>query len=149
MHIHSYSMLPDSDLRLSTIARIPMEVVLLGTADEARAAFEAEGINYFFVSKELLIYSPLPHSPLFAPETIGQHLGVKWTDGTSYLLTWAGPDTQPLDAAFLARYVEQIRESPTMQSYPAEELKEVFTRFRTDGLKPFRLPWYHRGWPKR
>jgi len=42
---------------------------------------------------------------LFAPDTIGRYLGIKWSDGSTYLLTWIGPETRPLDSDFLEAYV--------------------------------------------
>jgi hypothetical protein len=36
---------------------------------------------------------------------IGQHLGIVWqSEAHSYLLTWAGQDTKPLDAEFMEKY---------------------------------------------
>jgi hypothetical protein len=45
----------------------------------------------------------LQYSKLFAPKEIAAHLAIKWTDGTSYLLTWPGPDTRPITDEFLDR----------------------------------------------
>jgi len=146
LHTHSYCMLPDADLRTIVAARSPFSVLLFGTPAEGRRSLEEEGINYFFVSKELQLSSYLPVTPLFAPDTISEHLGVRWTDGTSYLLTWTGPETHPLDAAFLDRYAEQVRECPAVQSFPLQDMRRVYAYLQEHGLKPFRLPWYHRGW---
>jgi hypothetical protein len=52
----------------------------------------------------------LPYSQLFAWHKIGQYLGVKWTDGTAYLLTWSGPETTPLSADFYDAYAERLAE---------------------------------------
>jgi hypothetical protein len=145
-HCHDYSMAPDSDVRRICSSPTPLDSILLGSADQAREAFEAQGVRYFFVSKELQMRSLLHHSPLFAPEEIGRHMGVCWTDGTSYLLTWAGADTVPLDDTFLASYTKQTAESPMMNSFELDELRAVFTDLKQNGLKPRRLPWHHRGW---
>jgi len=147
LHIHSYSMLPNCDMRAFMSSRTPMSALLTGTAEELRCAFEAEGIRYFFISNELQVACPMPLCALFAPETIGHYLGVKWTDGTSYLLTWLSEDTQPLDSSFLNRYAQQVRESPHVQNFPIDDWQRAFSDyFREGGLKAQRLPWYHRGW---
>src|SRR5258705_11600893 len=78
--------------------------LMFGTAEEGRRILQSEGLNYFLFTSEVEILDPLPLSPLFHPDNIARHLGVRWTDGTSTLLTWLGPDTKPLDAAWLATY---------------------------------------------
>jgi len=50
--------------------------------------------------------------PLFAPETIGRYLGVKWSDNSTFLLTWIGPDTMPIGPDFLDAYT-RLRAAPT------------------------------------
>jgi hypothetical protein len=47
---------------------------------------------------------------LFAPDTIGRYLGVKWSDGSTYLLTWIGPETHPLGPDFLEAYIRRRSE---------------------------------------
>jgi hypothetical protein len=37
--------------------------------------------------KDCRIIDLLPFSRLFAPEMIGRYLGVKWSDGSTFLLT--------------------------------------------------------------
>ena len=39
--------------------------------------------------------------PPVAPDTIGRYLGVKWSDGSAFLLTWIGPETTPIGPDFL------------------------------------------------
>jgi hypothetical protein len=46
----------------------------------------------------------LVYSQLFAANNIGQYLGVKWTDGNAFLLTWIGPNTVPIGPDFLTVY---------------------------------------------
>jgi len=50
----------------------------------------------------------LPYSKLFAPDTIGDYLGIKWTDGSAFLLTWSGPDTTPITSEFLEIYRKRL-----------------------------------------
>jgi len=140
-HIHSYSMLPNTDLRSFMSSATPLDIALTKTREETRRAFEKDGISYFFISTELSLTTPLPFSPFFSPQTIGDHLGVKWTDGTSYLLTWAGPDTQPLDRNFLERYAKQVKECSFLDFFPVDDWKAIFADFERNGLKPRRLPW--------
>src|SRR5262249_27324573 len=104
LHVHSYCMLPECRVFgwLSTRTASDMDVVLFGEPQHAIESLKKAGINFFFVSRELAspglgIQSPTVFSPVLAPDSIATHLGVKWTDGTSYLLTWRGDGTQPID----------------------------------------------------
>jgi hypothetical protein len=99
------------------------------------------GINFFFVSKELKLYTPLALSPVLSPDHIDQYLGVKWTDGTSYLLTWLDEGVQPLHQDFLTAYRDLVKESPTISSFPISDWRSVFTYFGKNGLHPYHLPW--------
>jgi len=148
LHTISHSMLPDMELLTPYAYRSRLSVLLFATPAEGRRTLQEDGINYFFVSKELPLHSCLPVAALFAPDTIAEHLGVRWSDGTSYLLTWIGQETHPIDAAFLRRYAEQVRECPCVQGFPLKGFREVYAHFRDQGLKPFPLPWDHRVWKK-
>ena len=68
----------------------------------AKQRLQEADLNYFLFMKDYRIIDLLPFSRLFAPETIGRYLGVKWSDGSTFLLTWIGPDTTP-DRARLPR----------------------------------------------
>jgi hypothetical protein len=81
--------------------------VLNGSPETAQSVLRSEGLNYFIYSSSRGILDVLPYSRLFAPWTIGRYLGIKWTDGTEYLLTWRGPGIQPLGARFMDSYVTQ------------------------------------------
>jgi hypothetical protein len=78
--------------------------VLTGTAQQEKKLLQEAGINYFLVIKGQPLIVLLPISPLFAVDTIGRFLGIKWTDGSAFLLTWIGPDTEPIGADFLDIY---------------------------------------------
>jgi hypothetical protein len=82
-------------------------------------------------------------SPLFSPDNIAQNLGVRWTDGTTTLLTWLGPGVQPLDKAWLADYRHAVEESGTARSFPYEAMKKIFARLNATPhpWRPFQLPW--------
>jgi hypothetical protein len=60
--------------------------------------------------KDFRLLDLLPFSRLFSPETIGQYLGVKWTDGSTFLLTWKGPGTIPIGSDFLEAYTRRRNE---------------------------------------
>jgi hypothetical protein len=117
--------------------------VLFGTPEEARQILQDEGLNYFLFSAEAAILDPLPLSPLFHPDTISKYLGIRWTDGTSSLLTWLGPETVPLDAAWLTNYRRAIEQSGTIARYPYEDMKAIFARLHATPhpWRSFKLPW--------
>jgi len=147
-NLQSYCMLPDCRvLSWDNTRTVPdFDAVLFGTPDEAVAAIKRAGINYFFYSTELGdlpngIATPIVLSPIFAPDAIAQYFGIKWTDGTSYLLTWRPQSERPVDESFLAAYRRQVREAPIAVSFPLAEWRAVFEHFRTFGLHPYRLPW--------
>jgi hypothetical protein len=78
--------------------------IMFGTPEEARVALQKAGINYFLFSKELKSADPLMTAPLFSPELVSRYLGVRWTDGTTALLTWLDHDTMPFDESWLQAY---------------------------------------------
>jgi len=147
-NLQSYCMLPDCRvLRWDDTRTIPeFETVLFGTDDEAVAAVKRAGIDFFFYSTQLAdlpsgISTPIVLAPIFRPDAIADHFGIKWTDGTSYLLTWRDRSVRPLDDAFLAVYRRQVARSPIAASFPVVAWREVFEHFKASGLRPYRLPW--------
>jgi hypothetical protein len=84
--------------------------VLNGSPEQSRNILQQEGLNYFLFSKELPLLDLLPYSRLFAIDEIAKHLAIKWTDGSTYLLTWPGPETKPIDAEFLDAYRERLQQ---------------------------------------
>jgi hypothetical protein len=73
-----------------------LDEILGGDPDLAKLRLQQAGLDYFLFMKEYRMIDLLPFSRLFAPETIGRYLGIKWSDGSTYLLTWIGPDTTPI-----------------------------------------------------
>jgi len=71
----------------------------------AKRRLQEAGLNYFLFSKTSRLIDLTPYGKLFEPDIIGRYLGIKWGDGSTYLLTWIGPETRPLDADFLEAYV--------------------------------------------
>jgi len=82
--------------------------VFFGPPAEARRILESESMNYFFISWDMEARDVLSCAPLLSVEHIAENLGVKWTDGTSYLLTWLGPGVTPLTPDWIAKYRAHI-----------------------------------------
>ena len=135
-HIHSYCMLPDCDLDVFRYVSMTGhdERVLFGTPEEARSALQTAGLNYFLFSNELDIGDPVVGAPLFAPDTIANYFGLRWTDGTTSLLTWIGPDTSPLSKNWIATYCHAVLRSPSGFYWGA--MRHVF-----EDLYPRQHPW--------
>jgi hypothetical protein len=96
---------------------------ILGTdPDLAKQRLQEAGLNYFLFRKDYRLIDLLPYGRLFAPDTIGRYLGVKWSDGTSFLLTWIGPDTTPIGPDFLDAYVRRRAEPDALQWFKFDEL---------------------------
>ena len=88
-----------------------LDDILGGTPDLAKQRLQEAGLNYFLFRKDKMILDLLPYSRLFAPDVIDQYLGIRWTDGTTYLLTWIGPETKPIQSDFLGSYVSRRAEA--------------------------------------
>jgi hypothetical protein len=146
-HIHSYCMLPDCNAqgRLSFRFSPSWQTVIFGPPAPARDTLKSEGLSYFFFSKELslAVQDLLPASALFSPDEIGKYLGVRWTDGTSYLLTWIGPGAEPVSEEFLSDFRARL----AIDGYDIEGTRilwrpvaDYITAHRDD-LHPFAAPW--------
>jgi hypothetical protein len=111
-NIDSYCMAPgchiESVMSFSTSPRL--DQIMGGTPEQARDLLQHTGLNYFLFSSDRRLLDMLPYSPLFQPSTIAEYLGIKWTNGTSYLLTWKGVGVAPLDAAFTTAYAARYAE---------------------------------------
>jgi hypothetical protein len=113
-NVHSYCMIPGCrvESHLSSKMSARRAEILYGSPDVARQVLQSEGLNYFFIATRLDIRDPLICTPLFAPDTISEHMGVKWTDGTDALLTWKGPGVAPLSAEWVDKYRATLKASP-------------------------------------
>jgi hypothetical protein len=56
---------------------------------------------------------------------INRYLGIRWTDGTTALLTWLAPETRPLDESWLQAYRRTAATVPSV-----EYLNPVFAQLR-------------------
>jgi hypothetical protein len=143
--VDSFCMLPDCQVKsfMSFNMTNRWDRIMFGSPEEAEQLLKSSGLNYFLYSRELYMFDPLPLSALFAPANIADHLGLIWTDGTSSLLTWRGPGTQPLDEAWLAAYRRSVAESLTVQSFPLEAFRKIYERYYVmpHPWRPIALPW--------
>jgi hypothetical protein len=114
-NVDAYCMVPDCWVEsvVSFKMSSQLDQILTASPEQAKQLLQAAGLNYFLVSKDARLIDLLPYSKLFAPDTIGDYLGIKWTDGTAFLLTWIGPDTTPLTPEFLKIYRELL-DTPEM-----------------------------------
>jgi hypothetical protein len=105
-NVDSYCMVPgcliESVISFKMSGRL--DEILGGDPDLAKQRLQEAGLNYFLFMKDFRMIDLLPFSRLFAPDTIGRYLGVKWSDGSTFLLTWIGPDTSPIGPDFLDAY---------------------------------------------
>ena len=99
-----------------------LDDILGGTPGLAKQRLQEAGLNYFLFRKDSVMLDLLPYSRLFAPDVIGQYLGIRWTDGTTYLLTWTGPETKPIQADFLSSYIRRRAEPDTQGWFRFENL---------------------------
>ena len=145
MHVQTYCMLPDCRMEgtMSFIMTPRWDELMFGSAAEGKKALQAAGVNNFVFSKDLALFDPLPLSALFGPDSIGENLGIRWTDGTTFLLTWAGPDTRPIDAQWLADYRAAIAASGMERGFPYAALKRIYEQLRSTPhpWRSFELPW--------
>jgi hypothetical protein len=134
-HVNSYCMAPDCWIESVSSFKLSgrLDEIVTGTPDRAKQLLQEAGLNYFLVSSDLGLLDILPYSNLFAPDTIGRYLVIKWTDGSAFLLTWLGPGTTPLTPEFLAIYAE-LRNQPENQWFQFSRLAPQFTA-ATDALR--------------
>jgi hypothetical protein len=113
-HVHTYCMAPGCrvESHISSKMSAQRADILFGSAEVAKRALQRDGLNYFFISTYLDIRDPLICTPLFSPDTIADHFGVKWTNGSDVLLTWKGSETDPLSRELVDKYRAAIEAGP-------------------------------------
>jgi hypothetical protein len=123
-NVDSYCMVPgcliESVISFKMSGRL--DEILGGDPDLAKQRLQEAGLNYFLFMKDYRMIDLLPFSRLFALDTIGGYLGVKWSDGSTFLLTWIGPDTTPLGPDFLEAYARRRAEPDVLRWFRFDEL---------------------------
>ena len=123
-NVDSYCMVPgcliESVISFKMSARL--DEILGGDPELAKLRLQQAGLDYFLFMKDYRMIDLLPFSRLFAPDTIGRYLGVKWSDGSTYLLTWIGPDTTPIGLYFLEAYARRRAEPEVVHWFRFDEL---------------------------
>ena len=123
-NVDSYCMVPgcliESVISFKMSGRL--DEILGGDPELAKLRLQQASLDYFLFMKDYRMIDLLPFSRLFAPETIGRYLGVKWSDGSTYLLTWIGPDTTPIGPDFLDAYTRRRAEPEVVRWFRFDEL---------------------------
>jgi hypothetical protein len=123
-NVDSYCMVPgcviESVLSFKMSGRL--DEILGGDPELAKQRLQEAGLNYFLFMKDYRIIDLLPFSRLFAPDTIGRYLGVKWSDGSTFLLSWIGPDTSPIGPDFFDAYSRRRAEPDPLRWFKFDEL---------------------------
>jgi hypothetical protein len=143
-HAVTYCMLPGCRMESFREYALPdWTEFMFGSPERGRQALQASGHNYFLFVRDLPIVDCLPLSPLFSPDNIARFLGIRWTDGTTALLTWLGPGVQPLDNVWIDSYRSAVAQSDTVRRFPYEEMKLIFTQSEATPhpWRSFALPW--------
>jgi hypothetical protein len=99
-----------------------LDEILGGDPELAKQRLQEAGLNHFLFMKDYRLIDLLPFSRLFAPDTIGRYLAVKWSDGSAFLLTWIGPDTTPIGPDFLEAYERRRAEPDALQWFKFDQL---------------------------
>lgn len=144
LHVHSYCMVPDCQIETFMSYRLSpnANLVYYGDPLQSKRVLKRENLNYFFFSPVLQLTDPLPLSPLFSPKNIAQYLGIAWTDGENYLLTWKENATQLLDDIWLKRYEQKVYESDLIKTYPYLQINQAWILLMTRGkVRQNQLPW--------
>jgi hypothetical protein len=128
-NVDSYCMVPGCLIESSVSFKMSgrLDEILGGSPELAKQRLQEAGLNYFLFMKDYRIIDMLPFSKLFAPETIGRYLGVKWSDGSTFLLTWIGPDTTPIGSDFLEAYERRRAAPDALQWFRFDELAPQIT----------------------
>lgn len=82
--------------------------VLFEPPERARAILREQHLDYFLIDAQRPFFEILPHAPLFEPDQLTRWLGVAWSQGDIYLLTWKNETTSSISPEFLKQYRERI-----------------------------------------
>ncbi len=105
-NINNYSMAPGCELETFVSFGLHQDwhEILFEPPEQARAALQKQGLNYFLIDLDMQVVDVLQYSPLFQPENINKFFQVRWHHGNAYLLTWPDSDTTPIPEEFLTLY---------------------------------------------
>jgi hypothetical protein len=122
-NIDSYCMVPGCQIESVISFKMSgrLDEILGGDPELAKRRLQEAGLNYFLFMKEYRLVDLLPFSRLFAPDMIGRYLGVKWTDGSTFLLTWLGPEASPIGSDFLEAYARRRAEPDVSRFFRFDE----------------------------
>jgi hypothetical protein len=123
-NVDSYCMVPGCLIESAVSFKMSgrLDEILGGEPELAKQRLQEAGLNYFLFMKDYRIIDLLPFSRLFAPDTIGRYLGIKWSDASTFLLTWIGPDTTPIGPDFLDAYARRRAEPDALRWFKFDEL---------------------------
>lgn len=148
MNVDSYCMAPGCIIESVFSFKLSSNLhrILLAKPKEAKAILQQEGLNYFLVLKNAKMIDILPYSQLFNPNNIGKHLGIKWTNGNAYLLTWSENADTKIDKSFLKMYKKLLKEAEHPWFRFKElipELKETMASIKNAGqqIQPVEMSW--------
>jgi hypothetical protein len=104
--VHTYCMLPGCvPESMYSFRMSPRSLdILFGPPDQAKAIFQQEGLNYFLIEMDDSIHDQLMCTALFSPDQIKDRFGIKWTDGTHFLLSWLESGARPLTDEWIDAY---------------------------------------------
>ena len=107
-NVHAYCMVPGCSIESVISFKMSgrLDEILGGRPELAKRRLQEAGLDYFLFMKGYGMLDLLPYSRLFAPDTMRDYIGIKWTDGSTFLLTWIGPQTKPLSEEFMSAYRE-------------------------------------------
>jgi len=154
-NVDGYCMAPGCRIESCDSFKLPYRIteILNGTPAQARQILQQEGLNYFIFSKDSILIDVLPFSHLFEPANIADNLAIKWTDGSTYLLTWKGSDTMLLDARFMqfysARWNNASTEHPWFkfrEAVPAITAQMAALRSTPHPWRPIPFLWRDANW---
>jgi len=123
-NVDSYCMAPGCLIESVVSFKVSgrLDEILGDDPELAKRRLQEAGLNYFLFMKDYRMLDLLPFSRLFSPEMIGRYLGVKWTDGSTFLLTWTGPETTPIGSDFLDAYTRRRNEPDASRWFQFDEL---------------------------
>jgi hypothetical protein len=115
--------------------------IMFDSPSLAKAALQAEGLNYFAIDTSAPFFDLLPYSAMFRPDAIADYLGLVWTDGTVYLLTWRSERTTPMPPAFYDKYRKCIDFALQFADFRQlyARLAEIYEKWKVDRQWPVQV----------